>query len=423
MADRLASRSGYSLTIPDSLLDSEAMRLACATRDFQEIFRLVNRRTGSSYAVIASAVGKMTSGRVSDIIRGVRTIRGQGVIERVCDGFGIPGKILGVPERSWERGTPVADSVMGCTESFLEKESGSLDLIAVASLRQRIQGLASRYSTEPSTVLVAETGRLLGALVQWLARNAPYPIVRDLQAAAAEASTLMGQLVWDASGRNAHATARGYFDQAVSIARELRDPVAEGLALLRMSFVALYGEKNPSAGLQLTHQAAAKARNSSGALSGLAFLHSAEAHAMLHQRSECEESLREAEKAFARASESDAGASLLSPGQFGRLAGSCSLFLGDAPRAESLLLETVSRVREGSKSQAIVLGNLALSRIRQGKVDEAVGTVHKAIEIVEGNRGGGGISLIFRAGQELQHWNDSSDVKDLNSRLFGLIAA
>ncbi|MGX9227866.1 hypothetical protein ACWV95_19710 [Streptomyces albus] len=50
MHDRETRRSGYPLTIPDTLLRSEAMRRACAARDFQEIFRLVNRRTGSSYA-------------------------------------------------------------------------------------------------------------------------------------------------------------------------------------------------------------------------------------------------------------------------------------------------------------------------------------------------------------------------------------
>ncbi|MET8825086.1 transcriptional regulator [Streptomyces sp. NPDC004610] len=422
MVDRMASRTGYVLTIPDGLLDSEAMRGACAARDFQEIFRLVNRRTGSSYAVIASAVGKMTSGRVSDIIRGVRSIRGQEVIERVCDGFGIPGEMLGVSKRSWES-NPASDDISKNKEWNSEKKSENLDFVTVAKLRQQIQTLDSRYATEPSTVLVAETGSLLGTLVQWLDHSAPHPVIRDLQAAVTEASTLMGQLVWDASGRTDHCTARGYFDQAASVARELRDPVAEGLATLRTSFIALYGQKNPPEGLQLTRQVAAKVRKSSSALTGLALLHSAEAHAMLRQRSECEESLRDAERFFDRAGENDAGFSLISPGQFGRLAGSCFLFLGDAPRAETILQETANRVRQGSKSQAIVLGNLALAHIRQRKIDEAVGAVHRAIEVVEGNRGGGGLSLIFKAGKELQNWNDSSDVKSLNSRLFGLIAA
>jgi hypothetical protein len=51
---------------------------------------------------MAAAIGKMTSSRVSDIIRGVRGIRGSGVIERVADGFGIPGGMLGLAARPWE---------------------------------------------------------------------------------------------------------------------------------------------------------------------------------------------------------------------------------------------------------------------------------------------------------------------------------
>ncbi|MFJ3662189.1 hypothetical protein ACIPPM_17205 [Streptomyces sp. NPDC090119] len=114
MEDRSAQRDGYALTIPDALLHSDVMRRACAERDFQEIFRLVNRRTGSSYAVIASAVGRMTTSRVSDIVRGVRGIRGQGVMERVADAFGIPGAMLGLPARPWERAPkPLSDGPLG----------------------------------------------------------------------------------------------------------------------------------------------------------------------------------------------------------------------------------------------------------------------------------------------------------------------
>lgn len=102
MDDREARRSGYPLTIPDALLNTDAMRLACATRDFAEVFRLVNRRTGSSYAAMAAAIGNMTSARISDVIRGVRGIRGQQVIERIADGFGIPGQMLDLPSRPWE---------------------------------------------------------------------------------------------------------------------------------------------------------------------------------------------------------------------------------------------------------------------------------------------------------------------------------
>ena len=126
MDDRAARRSGYPLTIPDALLDSEAMRKACATRNFQEIFRLVNRRTGSSHAAMAAAIGKMTSSRVSDIIRGVRGIRGREVIERVADGFGIPGEMMGLPRRPWERSPEDIDGtvdVCTCAKAAIGSEA------------------------------------------------------------------------------------------------------------------------------------------------------------------------------------------------------------------------------------------------------------------------------------------------------------
>ncbi|MEY9210825.1 hypothetical protein [Thermobifida halotolerans] len=94
----------------------------------------------------------------------------------------------------------------------------------------------------------------------------------------------MGQLVWDASQRRDHATARTYFDQAIQAARQLRDSSTEGLALLRMSFVALYGEKDPRAGLELAIRTAETANHNSRVLTGLATLHAAEAYAMLGQR-------------------------------------------------------------------------------------------------------------------------------------------
>lgn len=433
MDERSAKRTGYPLTIPDVLLDSDAMRQACATRNYGEIFRLVNRRTGSSYADIATAVGKMTTSRVGDIIRGVRGVRGQGVIERICDGFGIPGSMLGVPEQKWERSAPSMFNVrssetMRGTRTSERQDSASqnvsaLDLVAVAELRQQVQELDSQYSTEPSTALIAETGRHWGQLAHWRNETTKYIVRRDLYAAVAETSTLMGQLVWDASGRTDHKTARSYFTQAAEAARELADPVSEGSAILRTSFVALYGEKNPSVGLTLTQQAADTVKTASHALSGLAVLHAAEAHAMLQQRGECEAALSNAEKHFGSISGNDAGISMLSAGQFSRLVGSCYLSLNDTGRAQVFLEDTIDEVREGSKSHAIALGNLALALVRQRRPGEAVHVLNRAIDIVESHRGGGGLNLIFQAGRELQSWRDASAVRNLNDRLFNVISS
>ncbi len=46
-----------------------------------------------------------------------------------------------------------------------------------------------------------------------------------------------------------------------------------------------------------------------------------------------------------------------------------------------------------------MLGNLALALIRQGDLDEAAGRLHEAIDVIELNRGGGGLNIVFSGGR------------------------
>lgn len=175
---------------------------------------------------------------------------------------------------------------------------GSVDLVSVAQLRERVRRLDERYDRVPATVLIAEAGQHLGQ-VAFLSAHATRGYVRhELHAAEAEAATLMGQLVWDASQRRDHDTAIAYFDQAIHAARQRGDQAAEGLALLRKSFVALYGQRNPEAGLSLTRHTAVTTAAASQVLAGLATLHAAEAHAMLGDRHGCEQAMGAARRSF-----------------------------------------------------------------------------------------------------------------------------
>ncbi|MEY9210824.1 hypothetical protein [Thermobifida halotolerans] len=119
----------------------------------------------------------------------------------------------------------------------------------------------------------------------------------------------------------------------------------------------------------------------------------------------------------------DAAMDLFSPTQHGRLAGSCYLFLNDTKRAQPILERTTAELRDRPKSQAIVLGNLALACIRQQKLDEAAGALHSAIDVVEQTWGGSGLNIVFSAGQELRPWRHVADVQDVYDRLLALIAA
>ncbi|GAB3673749.1 helix-turn-helix transcriptional regulator [Saccharopolyspora sp. NPDC049426] len=114
------------------------------------------------------------------------------------------------------------------------------------------------YPRPPCWLIPARPSAKIG----FLARNGgDGALQRDLFAAEATAATLMGQLVWDASQRRDHRTARQYFEQATAAAREIDSPTAEGHALLRTSYLALYGERDPIEGLRLTEQSAEVARS------------------------------------------------------------------------------------------------------------------------------------------------------------------
>jgi transcriptional regulator with XRE-family HTH domain len=299
---------------------------------------------------------------------------------------------------------------------------GSADLVTVAQLRREVQQLDQQYVSVPSASLLADAGQALGQ-VRFLAANAAsLRVRRELSAVEAEAAILMGQLVWDASQRRDHASARRYFNQAVAAGRQVRDPAAEGLALLRMAMIALYGEGDPRAGLALAEQAAETTEHVSDVIAGLTWLHAAEAHAMLGDRRRCESALATADTTLTRVNGMDRAFELYSATQFGRMAGSCYLSLADTRRAVSVLEDTAAALGDGSKSQAVVLGNLALALIRQEDLDEAAGWMHEAMDVIERNWGGGGLNIIFDAGRELLPWRNVQVVQGVHDRLLMLMA-
>lgn len=302
------------------------------------------------------------------------------------------------------------------------------DLDAGLLLLFLLVAAAQPAEARPGQVARVQVGHLIPSSyfdqVAFLRTHASSSLVqRELCTVEVEAATLMGQLVWDASQRHDHATTRAYLAQAITAARQIPDGVAEGHALLRMAFVSLYTEKKPQVALDLALQAAERAANRSLVMRGLGLLHAAEAYAMLGRRSDCEHALGEAETCFEQISPVDAAIEMFSPAQYGRLAGSCYLLLNDAKRAESMLENAAQSLQDRPKSHAIVLGNLALARLRQEDLEMATASLHAAIDLVEMTRGGGGLNVVFNAGRELQQWRELPIVRDVQDRLFRLVAA
>ncbi|MBY8886615.1 helix-turn-helix transcriptional regulator [Streptomyces sp. PTM05] len=321
------------------------------------------------------------------------------------------------------RATPETPSGQTERVSHALRHPSQADLVVAAELRSEMDNLTDRYDAVPSATLLADAGQQLNQ-VALLADEAPAGRVqRELRALQADAATLMGQLVWDASHRRDHETARAYYAQSLEVARHLRDPATEGHALLRTCYVALYGANDHRQGLELALQAALTTRGTSHALTGLALLHAAEAHAFLGEHSECERALLGAEKHLERSDGADAAHELFTPTHFGRLAGSCYLSLGDYGKAQRFLEETASRMQGRRKSLAIVLGNLALTAIRQGDLDAALAVFNEAVDELRGTRGGGGMNVVFRAARELRPWRGENAVQEAQDRLLALMEA
>jgi transcriptional regulator with XRE-family HTH domain len=307
--------------------------------------------------------------------------------------------------------------------NYVLENPRSADMVVVAYLHERLRQLDESYDQASSTTPLGPAGQVHGQ-VKFLRENAANPRVRRaLYEVEADSATLMGQLVWDVSQRRDHQAPLAYFTEAVGAARHARDSSVASYATLRMSFVALYGEKKPDRGVLLARQAAEMAKHVSPSLTGLALLHVAEGHAMTGTLKECEDALKKAETQFDRASADDVAAPYYTLNEYNRLAGSCYLFLDLPERAEPILRTTVRALAAKKKSQAIALGNLILALIRQGKMDEAADVMHRTIDAVELTRGGGGLNLAFAAGRELRRWRAEPWALDIHDRLLALMAA
>lgn len=307
--------------------------------------------------------------------------------------------------------------------NYVLEHPSSVDLVAVAHLHERIRQLDEQYDRTPSTALMGPAGQVHG-LVKFLQENATRPRVRRaLFEVEAESATFMGQLVWDVSQRRDHGAPAAYLDEAVTAARQAHDPYTEAYATLRKSFVALYGERDPLRGVALAGHAAEVARQVSPSLTGLSLLHVAEGSAMTGDLKSCEQALTKAEEQLSQASADDMAADYYTINEFIRLSGSCYLFLNLPERAEPILREAARALVAKQKSQAIVLGNLTLSLIRQRKLDEAAAAMHRTIDTVELTRGGGGLNLAFAACRELREWRHEPWAQDINDRLLALMTA
>ncbi|MFF7650254.1 hypothetical protein ACFZCY_10390 [Streptomyces sp. NPDC007983] len=421
MDERETRRSSYPLTIPEVLLQSEAMQRACAARNFQEIFRLVNRRTGTSYASMAAAIGKMTSARVSDIVRGVRGIRGQQVIERIADGFGIPGGMLGLPPRPWE-GSPEdiggADNVPARGEvvsvdrrAFVSAGAAALavgPMVATQLDRGRrvIQALDVMGNDSPG--IVAESlGKLVDHYAHSISAMPPSEVYdeilmvrsyanrfldsagvarqrKDLELAAGWLSCLLSIAACD---MGAHASAHLWCADAERRSKEVGKPELAGWSMWTRSMIAFY-QGRPHQSMSLASQGQAATPMGTVIHAKLAAQEMRTA-AMVGDAEGMEESRR-----YAAAAMKSIPSGVNAPGVF-------SIAMAEDPPYTATSLMLLGRFREAVSSTSRVIEThhhhgvrsrgehspgyaralliLALAQVGTGRLDEAVSAAHAAL--------------------------------------------
>ncbi|MEX3100115.1 hypothetical protein DF268_27845 [Streptomyces sp. V2] len=84
------------------ILEREDLKRALQEHDFAAVFSLVKKWGGLSQNRIAAACG-LTPGKVSTIISGQQQVTSFDVICRIADGLRIPGRMVGLADRPWEK--------------------------------------------------------------------------------------------------------------------------------------------------------------------------------------------------------------------------------------------------------------------------------------------------------------------------------
>ncbi|MFF5981064.1 helix-turn-helix domain-containing protein [Streptomyces olindensis] len=90
------------------VLEREDVKRALAEHDFSAAFSLIKKWGGLSQNRIAAAC-RLTPGKVSTIISGQQQVTSFDVICRIADGLRIPGRMVGLADRPWERQSDAPD--------------------------------------------------------------------------------------------------------------------------------------------------------------------------------------------------------------------------------------------------------------------------------------------------------------------------
>ena len=278
---------GPAPPVDPRLYEREDVRPILAERDIAALYRVL-KDAGLTQRTIAELTGQSQS-EVSEILKG-RRVRDVTVLERICDGLGIPRELMGLSHGAYRGEVTVANPPEGVDEDMLRRQAIELGAgLAVGAPAAKLAQLLERLELpDPSPVpLPSRLGTVHVAKVRDLTRRldeaASTPSGSDPEvstAAAAWAERLLNvsgtetvKLALMVAIAELHAVAgwagfhAGLYDRAMlhyahvlKLATQAGDAYCQALALNNAGLITVEHGR-PNDGLKLLQCGAVKARD------------------------------------------------------------------------------------------------------------------------------------------------------------------
>ncbi|MFI0718426.1 helix-turn-helix domain-containing protein [Streptomyces sp. NPDC021224] len=384
------------------------MRAAITAHDIGTVFRLARELAGISYSKIAAECD-IKPERVGTLARGKGSVTSFEKIARVADALRIPGRMLGLAPRIWEKSEPVPARDRTSEEDdnpverrrFLRAGTGAGLAAALPEMSRPAGG--RRLGSEVPGQLRLRTARLR-RLDQVLGGGDTYRVylgeyqatkalLRDstyteqtrlgLLSALAEQAQQAGWAAFDA-GRATDA--RGLYEESHSAATEAGDTDLAGNALAFLAYQAVSGDQK--AGVEIAARSCATIGPDAPA--GVrALLHErlAWACAVAGRVTECEHALAAAETALATAGDTPQPdwVSWVDTTELQIMTGRCWTELHRPLRAVPVLETALAAYDDtNARDKALYLSWLGDSYLTAGEVEQAATTADRALDLAHG---------------------------------------
>lgn len=314
--------------LPHAVIQRADFAEACARRDIGAVFRLARKWAGFTNSHLARRC-EMGVSQVADYASGRTTATAVAIFERVSDGLHVPGRMLLLGPRSWERqplpfDTPqtrtdeegstakrrqfLAGAAVGAAAILPTSANGATarkvtdgDIAAIDFAAASIRSLDNQFGGDSAHALALS---YLTSHVMPLVDQGDYTAAtgRKLFRCAAELSQLTAWTGYD----SAHAGDIGvYFRHALELSAAANETAYGGEILAALSHQAIHAGQ-PSKALQYAQ--ASKdigIRTHTPALHTEAAILEANAFALIGDRRQCALKMSEAESAFALASDAN----------------------------------------------------------------------------------------------------------------------